>query len=646
MSDFPLARIAEFVRSVPPFDTLSPEELARVVSRMDIAYFPAGEVVVRQGGEPARFLHVIHSGSVKLTSSDEDGRESLVDVRGEGDTFGSLSLLHSEHGHFTVTAQEDLLAFVLPAEDFRELVETHSGFQRHYRFSLVRPEQTIRGLTEGFLVQMTGAEPLGEMAMQMHDRVEALMSREVLFCPPDDTVRQAARRMSERRVGSIVVVNGTGQPLGVVTDTDLRNRVLAAGLDPEQPVETVMSSPVKTLPPRAFAFEAMLEMTRQNVHHLVVSDGGRPLGIISDHDINVITGSSPVGLVSQIAKVDSLAGLARLPRRIYRVLNMLLRMGVSAEYMVDLLAEFSDLLTTRLMDLTLESLAEEGWGEPPAPFAWLAVGAVGRREPLPPARREFVLAYQPVGPERADQAQRWFAELDRRVREGLAGCGCFEAGAGPAGAASCRPLEDWLGAYRAWINEPSASELDRAAPYFDLRPVHDAQGLAAGLWRKTSEAVERNRIFLRILARAGFDDQLPLGFLRQFVVEQNGEYAARLDLDGKVLQPLVSGVRVLALDGRVTATGTFDRLEAVAGRGLITSELASGLHEAFSFLALVKIARYLEARAQDAEPEASVEAGELNRPQRRMLKETFAVVAELQKLMHKRYGARLAGGAE
>jgi CBS domain-containing protein len=646
MSDFPLARIAEFVRSVPPFDSLPPEELNRVVAKMDIAYFPAGEVVVRQGGEPARFLHVIHAGSVKLTSTDEDGRESLVDVRGEGDTFGALSLLHSEHGHFTVTAQEDLLAFVLPAADFQELVETQPGFQRHYRFSLVRPEQTIRGLTEGFLVQMTGAEPLSETAMQMHNRVEELMSREVLSCPPDDSVRRAAQRMSERRVGSIVVLNGTGQPLGMVTDTDLRNRVLAQGLDPDQPVERIMSAPVKTLPPRAFAFEAMLEMTRQGVHHLVVSDGGRPLGIISDHDIKVITGSSPVGLVSQISKVSSLAGLTRLPRRIFRVLNMLLRMGVSAEYMVDLLAEFSDLLTTRLVDLTLEGMSEEGLGGPPAGFAWLAVGTVGRREPLPPARQEFVLAHESLEAGSAEEGARWFAELDRRVRKNLAGCGCFEAGAGPAGAAGCRPMDEWLAAYRAWINEPAPSELERAAAFFDLRPVHDHYGLAARLRGSMREAVERNRIFLRLLARAGFDDQLPLGFLRQFVVEQNGEYAARLDLDGKVTHPLVSGARVLALDGRVEATGTFDRLEAVASRGLITRELAGGLHEAFSFLALVKIARYLEARAHDAEPAATVEPGELNRAQRRMLKETFAVVAELQKLMHKRYGARLAGGAE
>jgi len=645
MSDFPLARILDFVRTVSPFDTLDPEELNNLVRRMDIAYFPPGSKVVRQGGDPARYLYIIHSGSVKLTSTEEDGRETLVDVRGEGDTFGGLSLLHSEKGHFTVTAQEDLLAFVLPAADFISLVETNPGFQRHFKFSLAAHDQSIRGLTDGFLVQMTGADPWGDMALQMHNRISELMNSPVLTCPTNTTVRQAAQAMSQRRVGSIIVVDESGGPLGVVTDTDMRSRVLAQGLSAYTPVNQIMSSPVRTLSPRAFAFEAMLEMTRQGVHHMVVADGNRLLGMVSDHDIKIITGSSPVGLVTQIDKVTSFPELARLPRRIYRVLNMLLRLGVSAEYMLDLLAEFSDRLTLRLIQITEREMDAEGMGPAPAPFAWLALGAWGRREPTPPAGQEHVLVMADMPADQAARALPWFQEMARRIKQGLAGCGFPPCRSGllADAAGGCRTFSQWRERFLGWVREPVAREMETAAHFFDFRAVTESGLFEDPLRQTVLEAIERNRVFLRILARAGLENHLPLGFMRQFVVEKSGEFTSELDLDAKVMQPIVQAARVLALDQRVELTGTFDRLEEVAARGLLHRQLADDLHEAFSFLTLMRISRYLEARARDSQPEISLEAGSLNKLQRKMLKDIFSVVSDLQELMTKRYGARPAG---
>ena len=646
MSQFPLARIRDFVRSVVPFESLEPQELDQLVRHMDIAYFPRGEVVVRQGGEPARHLYIIHSGSVKLTSADDNGREVLVDVRGEGDTFGALSLLHGEEGHFSVIAQEDLLTFLLPGEQFLHLVETHPTFQRHFGFSLASDRHSIRALTDSLLVQMTGTETLGEMAAQMHNRVEELMSRRVVSCSPHTTVREAALTMSRHKVGSIVVVDQAGRPVGVVTDTDLRTRVLAAGLSGHTPVEVIMSSPVRTISPRAFAFEAMLEMTRQGVHHLLVADGGRLLGVISDHDINVITGSSPVGLVSRIDKVSSRTELTRLPRRIYRMLHMTLRLGVSAEYLLDLLAEFNDRLTVRLIQLTEHEMLSEGLGPPPTDFAWLSLGAAGRREPIPPVVQEHVLAYADLPPAEEEHARKWFLELARRVRRGLEECGLAP---GPEHLLAdrpdgCRGLDQWRDIYLGWVRHPVPETLARVAPCFDFTPVYENGHVGQGLRRAVFEAIERNRIFLRILARSTFSNQIPLGFLRQFVVEKNGEYAAQLDLDRKVLIPMVDAARVLALDQRIEATSTFDRLALAAGRGLLTERLAADLHEAFSFVALLKIARYLEAKAQDQEPESTVDPAQLTRVQRKMLKDTFAVVEELQGLMKRRYGAPLGTG--
>ena len=116
-----------------------------------------------------------------------------------------------------------------------------------------------------------------------------------------------------------MVADEDGQPAGLITDTDLRARVLAAGISPEVAVGDVMSQPLMSISPQAFAFEAVLELTRHGVHHLVVNEAGRMVGVLSDHDIKMVTGSSPVDVARKIEKVASIEELARHTRRIHQV---------------------------------------------------------------------------------------------------------------------------------------------------------------------------------------------------------------------------------------------------------------------------------------------------------------------------------------
>ena len=247
-----------------------------------------------------------------------------------------MSLLHSLTAIFNVTAHEDLLTFLLPGAEFKKLVETHTEFRNHFKYSLA---QYIRASREPAPVNKnlgTGVDTFGEIASQMRGRVSDLMSAQVLTCSPDASIQEAAREMTRRKVGSIVVTNGNNEAVGLVTDTDLRVRVVAKGLSPEASVEHIMSRPPLSISPGAYAFEAMFEMTRYGVHHLLVGEGGRLQGVVSDHDIKMITGSTPVGLARNIEKVESLEEMDRFPERIRRVLESLLNMGSSAEYMMDL----------------------------------------------------------------------------------------------------------------------------------------------------------------------------------------------------------------------------------------------------------------------------------------------------------------------
>ncbi|MGD8211653.1 MAG: cyclic nucleotide-binding domain-containing protein, partial [Desulfobacterales bacterium] len=248
------------MRSVTPFDTLAAPELETLVSRMEIAFFPSGQHIVNKGDPPFQYLHVIQQGSAGIYLTDDRGEKMLVDVRGEGDYFGGTSLLQETPAMFEIIAQQDLITLILPAAELQQLVKKYPVFQRYFGASLARTIQAVRESSAYCQPRLIVESAVNLDVFMTGKRVADLMSKNVLTCAPGVSVQTAARRMAQRRVSSIVVSGNRLHPLGIVTDNDLRTKVLAAGLNPEVSVTAIMSRPVQTIAADAYSFDALLTM--------------------------------------------------------------------------------------------------------------------------------------------------------------------------------------------------------------------------------------------------------------------------------------------------------------------------------------------------------------------------------------------------
>jgi CBS domain-containing protein len=113
------------------------------------------------------------------------------------------------------------------------------------------------------------------------------MTEEVVTAPPDCPVRHVAELMRERNVGSVVLVDGGGAPVGFITDRDLAVSVLADGRDAGDPAEAHASAPVVTGGPQMDVSEAGELMVRHGVRRLPVLDGDRLVGIVTLDDLHV-----------------------------------------------------------------------------------------------------------------------------------------------------------------------------------------------------------------------------------------------------------------------------------------------------------------------------------------------------------------------
>jgi len=642
-SQVPLQRLLEFLRTVTPFDSLALNDMEALVKQMELAYFPQGERVLSKSDSPPRHLYIIQHGAARLSLADDVNHEVVVDVRGEGDYFGATSILQEKPVTYDITAQQDLIVLMLPADHLKQLAAKYPELQRFFSLSLARTIQAVR--CSAVFQQFP---PMGQISVSLDlfmtgKRVADLMSKNVLTCDPGLSIRAAARLMAQRCVSSIVVTGSVLHPMGILTDNDLRTKVLAAGLNPEAAVSRIMNHPVITIAPDAYAFDALFLMSRHGVRLLVVTEDQRVVGIISEHDLQMETGSSPVQVIGEIERSDSLDILIGLRTKVDRVLEMLLRQGGPVKQLVALVTELNDRLTIRILKLVEHQMEREGFGKPPAPYGWLAFGSEGRKEQTLHTDQDNALFFLNVADQDEDEFKSWFLTFSERVVHSLVRSGIPRCPGGimASNPQWCQSEAHWRARFLDWIAEPNPDTLLMASIFFDFRPIYSGTEFPYILQEKLFRAIRKSRLFMRFMAKIALINRPPLGLLKQFVVEKSGEHKNKLDLKMRGLTPVVDAARVLSLNLGIKTQNTFDRLSEINRKGVIDDNLYANLKEAYEFIVYLQITRHLEALDKGEEPDNFLNPASLNSLQRKMLKESFAVVRRLQESIEFRFQTKV-----
>lgn len=122
--------------------------------------------------------------------------------------------------------------------------------------------------------------------MPMNRPVSALVRNQtVLALPPDATVTEACKRMRERYVGSVVVVDAQRRLLGIFTERDAVGRILAEERDASKvTLAEVMTKKPHAVPPRTTAIDVLRLMQDGGFRHVPLVDGDRLVGIVSYTD--------------------------------------------------------------------------------------------------------------------------------------------------------------------------------------------------------------------------------------------------------------------------------------------------------------------------------------------------------------------------
>ncbi|NQU40741.1 MAG: CBS domain-containing protein [Lentisphaerae bacterium] len=628
-------RIVALLDTTVPFSLLAPSQRQALVGDLLVEYFDTDEQILAQDGPTAQYLYMVESGCVRLVDN-RDHR--LVDLCGEGDTFGTAGPAGQPVQPFEATAAEPTMCALVPVRCFEALCQQNASFAAFFCAAL---DPSVRAV----------AVDLGPGGgwNQLGTHVATLVRREPLLCPADTTVREAAQLMRRAQVGSIVITHGHGAR-GILTDTDLRNKVVAEGLVIDTPVGLLMSAPVRTLAADAPVIDAVMLMSRHGIHHLVVTQTSDPespvIGVISDKDVSTSGEHSPALTVKRIEKSTSIAELARLRYDTDRLAVFLHGRGVHPADLMELLTEITDRLTRRLLRLAEASVqAQQPDARVELPWVWLALGSKGRREMGLTGDQDNALLYADAAtPAEDERARHWFGGIAKQVNLGLAECGySFCKGGVMASNDTWRqPLATWKRTFRTWVLDPEPRALMHASIFFDLRAVDGDIVLIDALKTDLGEALHQERGFLAFLMNNALSHRPPLSFFRRFLVDHAGEYRDTFDIKLHGILPLVDVARLMALEALfLDSTNTLARLDAARSTLPGVSELAASAADAYRYLIDLRLGHQVAQIREGHKPDNHIAPGALTKTQQKMLRAVFSTVTELQDTLTRRYGAHL-----
>jgi CBS domain-containing protein len=609
--------IERFLRELPGFDQLDGDMIRNAAQAISVAYYRQGRDIM-QIGDVNSTLHIVRSGAIELR--DEAG--DLVARLAEGDCFGFPSLMNNAPVRNHSTAIEDALLYHLHGDAFRDLRSRCTEFDTFFNRALSHRvhRQALQPITD----QVRGAAAKS---------VSQLITRGPVTIDASASIRDTAAKMVEERVSAMLITRD-GQMAGIVTDRDLRSRVVASNFSSDSPVEAIMTTEPTYLDASAPAYEAALLMMQNNIHHLPITGDGALLGLVSRSDFMRLETEHPLYLVSDLAKQTSAKGLADVCARLPGLISGQIDADVSGEQLGKFITAITDTITKRLI-----RIAEAQLGPAPCRYAWIALGSQARHEQSAKSDQDNGLVLEDSAGE-AEEA--YFVKVAKIVNDGLNECGYVYC---PGDVMASNPkwrttISQWKKYFHTWITVPEEKALMHANIFFDLRAVDGEAWLVEEIKDSIRETAQKNELFLALMAKNTTAFQPPLGFFRQFVLDKSGEHRNTLDLKLHGIMPIVEIARIRSLAAGEMRVTTRNRLRAAARHGELSELDAISLIDALDFIENLRLEHQSRQMESGQPPDNRLAPSDLSPLMRQNLKAAFSQIRTSQLALLNRYHLR------
>lgn len=618
-------RVADFLRGHSPFDVISLEDLLAFSGGGRVIFHEDDIYLCRKGTPRESVFWVVQQGRIEMLDELPAG-EQLRDVLGPGDILGLRR--HADDATYQRTARTatEVILYSFELSAFEALVDKYPEAGRFLVAHLSAAARQTKALQAPATRERLLTEKEKTIWLNTPGPPSEWLARRLVACEAALPIREAAKQMAQAQSETLAVVATNGNPVGLITNQQLCDQVATGIISADAPAEALMNRRFPIAATGLRTADYWLEMLRERSQWLALTDDGSatsPLrGIVTDTDLEIACGKNPILLLRELLAAETITELAYLWQRAASFLAESFAGPTVVEWLAQMMSELNAVLIERVAQISEAELARIGRPNPGIAHCWLLFGAAGRRELLTSTIPEIGVVYVDPPPDRAELAEKYFSMLVQKVAAKLEACGLR---AKPTTAAvgqrrRCQSLSEWKEFYRNQLRDPIGSQIYTAREYFDFYVVSGEAALGAELQQVISEELERNEVFIPVLANDTIANLPPLTFYQGFVLETDGKLNQTLDVEKTALTPITDAARVLAFAERDFSTAnTLQRLSRLTSA---LPQFASILTDAAEAWRIVCYHHTLAVLSQQSDG-ALIYPARLSRFEQRLLKTAF-----------------------
>jgi CBS domain-containing protein len=626
-------RITDFLKQYEPFTYLAIEDVYQIATHVKVLYLDKNEVLFQINDATHKDFYVVNTGEIGLNiTSDSD--DVLIDKCDAGDIIGLRPFFAKDNYLMTAKSREESILYAIPIEIFKPYVSQNN--------------EVLNFLLESFASNTRNPHDKNNKGKLISENViYSEQSAEIQYYQPikytknpftaksTHIVKDIAQKMTELKIGSVIIERAK-LPIGIITDKDLRSKIATGLFSIDVDVKQIMSNPVITVAENLSIAEAQIMMLKYNVGHLCVTVDGTVhseiKGIISEHDIVVAQANNPGVLLKQCKRASKSNDLRIIREKLTDLIQQSLEKNIPINHLCSITGEINTAISKRAIELAIEKIGTP----PPTKFSWLCMGSQGRKEQLLLTDQDNFIVFEDVPDKEYDTVKRYFLELAERVTKTLnkVGYEYCPANMMASNPLWCKSLTDWKKQFNLWINAPGDNGILMCSIFFDYDLVYGEESFVDKLTQNIFENTHKNELFFAYLGADAIKSPPPLGFFKQFIVENDGENKDTFDIKARALMPLIDAGRLLALHREVrNVNNTYLRYKKLAELEPHNEELYEACADAF----LTLLSFRTEEGLTNENSGRYLNLKELSKLDKVKLKNSFYPIQGVQELLKTRF---------
>lgn len=407
-----------------------------------------------------------------------------------------------------------------------------------------------------------------QLSLQLMNQPVKNLVNENVYCDINMPIGKVIELMKNKR-SEIVGVRSKDETIGVLTDGDIRSRLMNDKTTMDSPVVKLMTSPVISINQGALLYEAVLLFKEHGISHLMVTNhNNRIYGNISYLKCLEMQNNSLTFLIQEIQSCNVISDIRNIHNKVPILIQAIFTSTDNISSVSRIITSIADAINKRVIEM---AIAEAG--APPCQFAFFAMGSEGRGEQTLKTDQDNAIIFA----EQSDDNKRYFLNLSEKINENLhkIGYARCEGDLMAGNPEWCNHIDEWKHLFSKWIDNPVTLNVLDSSIFFDMRLVYGSEQLVSDLTDFIYEELEGKNEFFSQLVKTVVDSKPVLD-------------RKRIDIK-KFLLPIVGYLRTKALFYSIKQTNSMLRLNYLMAYDLISESQAEEIEKMYNFLMHLRI---------------------------------------------------------